>query len=128
MAHYLFRCGDGNEGDFPRFIIWLKDDESPYAALPALLANRYRAGTKERRHIIGNTTVDGESEYGLYATVLEGPNGETAFGSAWLTAQLEPITEENLDYQRDQWGRSVYCLREILDKAAWRLFKKESKK
>lgn len=128
MAYYLFRCGDGNEGDFPLFIVWLKGDESPYAALPALLANRYIAGTKTRRHIIGNTGIDGDPEYGLHATVLEGPNGETAFGAAWLTAQLEPIAEDSLAYQRDQWGRSVYCLREVLDNAAWRLFKKENKK
>lgn len=128
MTHYLFRSGDGNEGDFPYFIVALKDDESPYAALQALLANRYIAGTKARRHIIGNTMIDGDEEHGLYATVLEGPRGETAFGAAWLTAQLEPIKDENLDYQQDQWGRSVYCLREILDNAAWRLFKKENKK
>jgi hypothetical protein len=50
-----------------------------------------------RRHIVRNIEVDGEAEYGIHATVHEGPRGETAFGAAWLTAELQPADDDDDD-------------------------------
>ena len=72
---YLYRRGDGNEGNFPRSIVDLDDNESPYAALRALVVNDYIAGKRVRRHIIRTIEIDGEADYGVLATVYEGPSG-----------------------------------------------------
>ena len=113
---YCYRLGDGNEGNYPRFLITLQDGECPYAAIAALVANRYIVGSKTRRHIVANVQTDGEPEYGISATVYEGPRGETAFDAAWITAELEPV--EDSDYPSLQ----EYGLRESLDLAAWRQY------
>jgi hypothetical protein len=97
MTIYLYRRGDGNEGNFKRFLVELKTTDCPYAALRALLANDYIAGRNTRRHIIANTEIDGEAEFGLHATVYEGPKGESAFDAAWLTAELQPV--EDAEYE-----------------------------
>ena len=123
MRYYLFRRGDGNDGNFPRFIVRLSDDQSAYAALPALLANEYIPRGRVRRHIIGNTVIDGEPDYGLHAMVFEGPDGEEAFGAAWLTAALEPLTQEDCAFWQDR-ATSLYDLRQVLDPAAYRLYRK----
>lgn len=130
---YLYRRGDGNEGDFPRFMVRLNDSDNPYSALRALVANDYIAGKRVRRFIVANCEIDGEMEYGVRATVYEGPNGEQAFGSAWLTAQLEPLTPE--DVARYECDRR-YCdstgkpfeLRRVLDSGALKLYRKSAKR
>lgn len=119
--YFLFRRGDGNEGCFPRFIVRLTDKQNAYAALPALLANEYIARCRVRRHIIAQTVIDGDVEYGLDATVYEGPEGETAFGAAWVCAQLEPLTAEDLAFWKDR-ATSEMSLRQALDPAAYRLY------
>lgn len=93
MRTYLFRLGDGNEGNFPCLTINLADDDCPFAALRALVINTYRAGPV-RDHIAANIQTDGEPEYGVRATVYEGPDGETAFGAAWITAELQPMGDD----------------------------------
>jgi hypothetical protein len=79
MSKYLFRKGDGNEGNFPRF----------------------------------------EAEYGIHATVYEGPHGEQAFGAAWLTAELQPADDDD--------DHECYAIRKLLDPAALRLYRAEMK-
>lgn len=125
MRTYLFRRGDGNEGNFPRYVVDLADDQCPYSALRALVANEFIAGGRMRRFVLTNIETDGESEYGLRATVYEGPEGEQAFGAAWITAELETLTDaEALHYS----GRlSRYTLRDALDSAAWRQYIKGAK-
>ena len=113
---YCYRLGDGNEGNYPRFLITLQENECPYAAIAALVANRYIVGSKTRRHIVANVQTDGEPEYGISGTVYEGPKGEQAFGAAWITAELEPVADS--DYPSLQ----EYGLREFLDLAAWRQY------
>jgi hypothetical protein len=128
MAFFLFRKGDGNEGNFVRFIVELSDKDCPYRALEAMLANEYIAGKRVRRLIIQNVQVDGEPEYGLSACVHEGPEGEQAFGAAWLTAELQPLNAQDLEYERNQWSRPVYPLREVLDNAALRQYRAAMRK
>jgi hypothetical protein len=127
LKRFLFRKGDGNEGNFPRFIVSLTPDQSPFHALAALLANEYIARTKTRRHILSRVETDGDAEYGVNAVVYEGPKGERAFDAAWLTASLEPLDESDLVFYKDR-ATSEYTLRQVLDNAAYRQFKKDSQK
>jgi len=110
---WLYRLGDGNEGNYPRFNVILEHGQSPHAAIAALVANRYIAGSRTRRYIVKNTDVDGEAEYGILATVYEGPKGEQAFGAAWITAELCPESRDNL---------REYRLADMLDRSALRQF------
>lgn len=50
MTLYLYRRGNGNEGNFARLVVEITDNENPYSALKALVANDYIAGTRTRRH------------------------------------------------------------------------------
>jgi hypothetical protein len=119
MSKYLFRMGDGNKGNFPCLVVELGKRDCPYSALKALVANEYIAGRSVRRHIVANIEVDGEAEYGIHATVHEGPRGETAFGAAWLTAELEPADDAD--------DGECYAIRKLLDPSALRLYRAEMK-
>lgn len=121
MTTYLYRRGNGNDGNFPRYIVELSNADCPYAFLSAAVANDYIAGKRVRRHIVRNIVVDGEPEFGLNAVVYEGPEGETDFGAAWLTAALEPLTEADRDFYTDR-ATSLYTPRQVLDRAAWRQY------
>lgn len=115
MPNYLFRKGDGNEGNYPLYVVELTPEQCPYAALRALVSNEYKAGLF-REHIDETIVIDGEAEYGISAMVFEGPNEETAFGAAWLMAELQPIDETCAKrYER-------YDLFEVLDDQAKALY------
>lgn len=107
MATYLFRAGDGNEGNFPRFAVILTPEQCPFAALKALVLNQYKLGPM-RDYIESKIDVDGEAEFGVHAAVYEGPDGESAFGAAWITAELEPIDDD----------RKLHTLADVLDTEA----------
>ena len=124
MTTYLYRLGDGNEGNYPRFFVELKSTDCPYAAIAAIVANRYIARSKTRRHIVRNIETDGEPEFSINATVYEGPNGETAFDAAWITAEFEPATESEISDS----DMRVYRLRDMLDRAALAQFRKANRK
>lgn len=98
MTIYRYRRGNGNEGNFHRCYVNIPEGTCPYKALLALVANDYILG-KTRRHIEKGAQIDGESQYCLYLTVYEGPDGETDFGAAWLTAELTPSPGENNYYE-----------------------------
>jgi hypothetical protein len=121
---YIFSRGNGNEGNSPRFIVKLKASDNPWAALEALVTNEYIARGRIRRHIAANIKSEGEKQFIIRATVYEGPNGEQDFGSAWLTASLEPI-HSDLDYQESKYN--TYDLRKVLDSSALRLYRKRAK-
>ena len=89
MKTYLFRLGDGNEGNYPRHLINIAPDQCPYRALKALVLNRYVLGPV-RDYLATAIETDGEPEHGISAWAHEGPQGEQAFGAAWITAELEP--------------------------------------
>lgn len=89
---YLYRFGDGNDGNYPRFLVRVLNDVCPYRYLAACVANRYIVGSATRRYIVKNTETDGEPEYGIRATVYEGPKGEQAFEAAWITAEFDPAS------------------------------------
>lgn len=125
MIPYLYRRGNGNEGDYPRFIVVLNDDDCPYAALAALVENDYIVRHKARRHVQTCIATDGDPEHGISAVVYDPPEGG-AYDHAWLTAQLEPLRDGDLQHYRDQ-GMSEYRLREILDGVALRRFRRDAK-
>jgi len=128
--------GDGNEGCFPRYFVTLKDNDNPWQALRALVANQYIAGKPVRRWIINNTEIDGDADDTIHATVYEGPNHESAFGAAWLCAELQHADWTDKPY--DGWsagcwhstndGLQVYPLRAILDNAALRQYRAAMRK
>lgn len=118
---YCYGLGDGNEGNYPRFLVDIPANIDPYAALCALVANRYIARSATRRHIMREIQTDGEPDYGISATVYEGPRGEQAFGAAWITAELEPYSED--DAARTNMQRVVFG-RGHVDDAAWRYYRK----
>lgn len=122
---FLFRRGDGNEGNFPRYILRLEPGQCPYDALRACLASEYqtRGPRMVRRYIMKNVEVEGEAEFGLSATVYEGPDGEKAFDAAWLTAELQPLSDADVTFYKE-CATSEYSLRQALDNAAWRYFRK----
>jgi hypothetical protein len=97
MKSYLYRSGNGNEGNYRRHVVTLTDTDCPFAAVAALLVNEYQAGTDTRAHIMAEVQTDGEPEFGTAAMVYEGPHGETEFGAAWRTAELEPMEPSELD-------------------------------
>lgn len=127
---YLYRRGDGNEGNFPRYLVELHGAESEWAALPALVASDYRHG-RVRRHIMREIKTEGEGgEYGISARVDYAPDGGQAFESCWLTAELQPIAESDREWAEERHGRQVdggraWRLRELLDPAAWRYYRAE---
>jgi hypothetical protein len=93
MATYQYRRGDGNEGNFTCHLVRLSDTDNPFAALRALVLNEWTL-CDTRTYIAAEIQTDGDAEYGVHAWVYEGPQGETAFGAAWLTAELEPIEDD----------------------------------
>ena len=127
---YLYRRGDGNEGNLPRNLVALRDTECPFAALHALVVNDCIPGRSRRRWIAKNLEVDGEAEYGVSACISYGPRGEQAFESAWLTAELEPLTEDEAKRWADNNPSrlpTAYFLNRLLDRGAMGLFRKLSK-
>lgn len=127
MTLYLYRRGNGNEGNFARMVVEIADNENPYAALRALVANDYIARTRTRRHIVANIEVDGEAEHGIHAAVYEGPDGETDFGAAWLTAELQPISADDFRdcyYNLGAAGETPWTIKRILDRGAKQIYRK----
>lgn len=127
MKHYLYRRGDGNEGNFIRAVVPLQDEEDAWAALAALTVNDYVAGCAVRRHIMRRIETEGEREFGLHAWVSEGPAGETVFGAAWLTSELQPLSDKEAREYRGTNTMAYDTLRAALDSAAWRYYRKNAK-
>lgn len=111
---YLYRRGNGNQGNFPRAVVKLDATDNAYAALFALVVNDYISGKRVRRHISVNIVIDGERNH-PYATVHLGPRGETA-GEAWLTAELEPVSVETAE--TNYYTMPPRPLVELLDRGA----------
>lgn len=126
MKTYLYRRGNGNEGNFIRALVMLKPTDCPYTALRALVVNDYIPGSATRRHIIRNIQIDGEAEYGIAATVHEAKNGSDEFGAAWLTAELEPLSDSDVAHYEGQRMKAE-SLRDLLDRSALRLYRTHAK-
>lgn len=55
--------------------------------------------------------IDGEADYTISATLLEGPDGETEFGAAWLIAEVFPVDDSEGELTRvanDPYGKPIY--------------------
>lgn len=120
MRTYLYRQGDGNEGNYARFYVTLADNDSPWAAIRALMVNHYIPNTKTRSHVMRASIADGEEDYGILGTVCEGPKGEQAFGAAWLTAELEPAADADVARSPRQ---HYATLRDAIDAHAFRFYR-----
>lgn len=120
---YLYRRGNGNDGNFARSIVELGDCDA-YAALKALTVSNFIVGGKVRKHITKNLEVDGEVVHGLHGAVFEGPAGEKEFDAAWLTCELEPVTAEYADQSRLPLHAD---LKSALDRGAWQFYRKLTK-
>lgn len=120
---YLYRLGDGNEGNYPRCLLTLSATDDPYAALAALVENRYIAGRRVRNHIVRKIQTEGEPEFGILATVYEGPDGEQAFEAAWITAELEPLKPEDVDHYEGQSLQHFTSMRDAVDAPAYRRYR-----
>ncbi len=108
---YVFRRGDGFEGNFGTLLIRLEDKDEPSAALCALIANGFPENGYVRRYVTKNTSVSGNREQGFHAVVSAGPDGEKATGdAAWLTAEMLPV--ENKE------GKYVFDLENVFDASA----------
>ena len=123
MKVYEFLAGDGNEGNYYRGLVGLEDTQCPYAALHSLVVNRYIPGMKTRKYISKSLILDGEAEFTISAYILEGPKGESPFGSAWLTAELRLTSPEQVSNDH----RFPESLKSLLDRGAWQIFKSKSK-
>lgn len=120
MKVYLYRSGNGNDGNYPKLLVEIEGREG--AALSALLANEYRPGPV-RDWIVSNVIVDGCDQDS--AVVFEGPNGETDMGAAWKTAELQEVTTEDREYYENERSMGVMLLRDILDPQAWEQYCRE---
>lgn len=121
---YLYRRGNGNDGNYPRALVTLAPDQCPHSALCALVANDYIPGRRVRLHIMRTIQTSGEREYGILADVMEGPDGETEFGAAYITAELQPLSAADVAHYQGQRLAEYARLRDALDRAAWRYYLK----
>ena len=112
---YLYRRGNGNEGNFERALVEVTTDNA-YNALKALVCNDYIEGSDTRKYIEANLEIDGEETYTIYAHISEGPQGQTEFGSAWLTAELTYLQGKDLEYYQNR--RNSQKLEDLLDEQA----------
>lgn len=88
---YGVSSGNGNDGvshTFPDYYV-RTNDPFRLAELAAIgmLNHKYRSWAKD------NVEVDGEADYTISATFIEGPNEETEFGMAWLIVEVFPIDQ-----------------------------------
>lgn len=116
MALFLYRKGDGNDGNFPRYVVEIPDTICLASALHALVVNDYISGHHRRRWISKHLeTYTDDREYGARAEIYQGPRGIMAYDSCWLTAELQPIVPKDCQ---------VMELSAALDKGARALLRK----
>jgi hypothetical protein len=127
MAYFLYRRGNGDDGNYSRFCVDISKSECPFSALKALVVSDYIAGSATRRHIIRCISVDGEREFGIQAEVYADRDGGTEFGASWLTAELKPLTVEDAAYYAG-FLSPIRPLRQCLDIAAWRYYREQAAK
>ena len=117
---FCYRQGDGNEGNYPQYMVRVSANVNAWRYLAACVANRYISGSRTRAHIVREIQTDGEFEYGIIAWVYEGPKGETAFDAAWITAEFEPASPA--DYSSLPQFKNPA---DHLDRSAMRMLKKD---
>jgi hypothetical protein len=111
---FLYRRGDGSSGNVDRFHVTLTDNDAPQAALKALVASDFPAGSSARRHILKIISVSGDVDGRIHATVQYGPPGDRTHRSTWLTAELTPVGADQV---------AGNDLRSKLDGTAWRMYR-----
>lgn len=115
--NFIYAYGNGNNGEIRSSMIVLGDNDCPWALAEVMIPNRFIPGRKERSFAYRNVTVDGDEDYGIYATLHEGMRGETDMGAAYMTATLTPRTNDwydDLHYVTVKDFLDVYAYRRYL--------------
>ena len=120
---FVLFTGDGNQGEMPRDIIVMDENDCPYAFMDVIIANGFIPGHKARSHAYQNTVVDGEEEYSIHSTLYEGYRKETEMGAAYKTARIEPKPEN--DWYDDLHKHTIA---EYLDRYAYSRYQKNKNK
>jgi len=105
--YYGVSSGDGNNGVsqmYPRYIVKTSD---PWrlAKLAAISDFKEGEGQKWAKE---EMQVDGEADYTISATFLEGPDGETAYGAAWLIYEVFPVEQDEVESWRSDPYKIIY--------------------
>lgn len=90
---YGVSYGNGNDGvsrSHPNILVYTDD---PWTLARAAMIYEW----KDKVWTNENTDLTGEDDYGVTATIYEGPNGETEFGAAYMIVEVYPITEIELN-------------------------------
>lgn len=118
---FIYRAGNGNEGNYPQFAVSIPCGglRNPAAALKALVCNRYIPGTRTRAYVSRAFESDAFDSDRASGVIYEGPHRETEFGAAWLTAELEPMSETEFK----NYPGHTYTLRDALDIGARRIYR-----
>lgn len=124
---FLYRCGNGNDGTFPRGLFVLRANDNPDAALRALILDRYIPRTLTRRYVNANLVFDFGHDDSASASVYEDLEGVPAYGGgAWLCASLIEQTGDDLAYYSGVFG-APKPIRASLDSGALRVFRQHNR-
>ena len=105
--YYAVSTGDGNDGvshTFPRYIV--KTDK-PYQLAELAAISEFKEG-EGQTWAKGNVEIDGEAEYTITACFYEGPEGETAYGAAWMIIEVFPADASQVEEWKDDPYKIVY--------------------
>lgn len=93
---YGVSSGNGNDGVSQLFPDYLVRTADPYRLAELAMVDQFKRG-KGMRWAKGHVDVYGEADYTISATILEGPDGETEFGAAWLIIEVFPVDPDEHD-------------------------------
>lgn len=101
--YYAISKGDGNDGInhmFPGYIVKTSD---PWRLARLASIGEFKEGEGwkwAKKHVM----IDGEAEYNIQGCFLEGPDGETAVGAAWMLVDVFPADEDTVrSWQEDDY-------------------------
>lgn len=97
-AWYAVSFGDGNSGVSRMHPEYHVRTNNPWRlaelAVVHCLADQHQSWARE------SVDISGDSEYCIYASLSEGPEGETAYGAAWLCCEVFPADPDTLESWR----------------------------
>jgi hypothetical protein len=90
---YGVSYGNGNDGVSQSYPSFLVQTDMPWTLARAAMISQW----KDKVWASENVDIDGDEDYTIYATIYEGPDGETEFGAAYMIAEIFPVnvTEHN---------------------------------
>lgn len=101
---YGVSIGNGNDGVSQLHPDYYVRTADPYATARLALILSYSGGSW-RDHAAAECVTDGESDYTVYATLYEGPDGETQYGAAERCVEVFPVDPPaDWDWFGREWG------------------------